>query len=120
MMEGLKATLLDPVEAIKLFFKQNPELELAAQSKEQIRVGTGIMTFVATRDTLKTQGMGFMEPKDYDAQTDLVMKYIAKPDDKRPTVDSMMTNKYVGGIKLTDAEFDQAQKNSQEFRAYVT
>jgi NitT/TauT family transport system substrate-binding protein len=120
MMQGVKATLLDPTEAIKVFFKQNPELALASQSKEQIRVGTGIMIYVGTRDTLKTQGMGYMAPKDYEAQTDLVMKYIAKPDDKRPTVDSMMTNKYVGGIKLTDAEFDQAQKNSQEFRAYVT
>jgi NitT/TauT family transport system substrate-binding protein len=120
MMEGLKATLLDPTEAIKLFFKQNPELALAAQSKEQIRVGTGIMTFVSTRDTLKTKGMGYIDPKDYEAMTDLVMKYIAKPEDKRPSIDSMMTNKFAGGIKFTDAELDQAQKNCQEFRPYVT
>src|SRR5580658_4802762 len=53
MMQGVKATLLDPTEAIKVFFKQNPELALAAQAKEQIRVGTGIMAFVATRETLK-------------------------------------------------------------------
>ncbi len=58
MMEGLKATLLDPFRGDQLFFKQNPELALAAQSKEQIRVGTGIMTFVSTRDTLKDQGNG--------------------------------------------------------------
>jgi hypothetical protein len=32
----------------------------------------------------------------------------------------MMTNKFAGGIKFTDAEWDQAQKNCQEFRAYVT
>jgi NitT/TauT family transport system substrate-binding protein len=120
MMEGLKATLLDPTEAIKLFFKQNPELELAAQAKEQIRVGTGIMTFVSTRDTLKSQGMGYIDPKDYEAMTDLVMKYIAKPEDKRPAIDSMMTSKFAGKIKFTDAELEQAQKNSSEFRAYVT
>ena len=52
--------------------------------------------------------------------TDLVMKYIAKPEDKRPDIAGMMTNKFTGGIKFTDAELDQAQKNSQEFRAYVT
>jgi ABC-type nitrate/sulfonate/bicarbonate transport system substrate-binding protein len=120
MMEGLKATLLDPAEAIKVFFKEVPELALAAQSKEQIRVGTGIMTFVSLHETLKTKGMGYIDAKDYEAMTDLVMKYIAKPDDKRPSVDSMMTNKFTGGIKFTDAEWDQAQKNSQEFRAYVT
>jgi NitT/TauT family transport system substrate-binding protein len=120
MMEGLKATLLDPPEAIKVFFKEVPELALAAQAKEQVRVGTGIMVFVSTRDTLKSQGMGYIDPKDYEAMTDLVMKYIAKPEDKRPTIDSMMNNKFAGTIKFTDAELDQAQKNSSEFRAYVT
>ncbi len=120
MMEGLKATLLDPAEAIKVFFKQVPELALAAQAKEQIRVGTGIMTFVSTRETINTKGMGYIDPKDYAAMTDLVMKYVAKPEDKRPEIDSMMTNKFAGSIKFTDAEWEQAQKNSQEFRAYVT
>jgi NitT/TauT family transport system substrate-binding protein len=120
MMEGLKATLLDPAEAMKLFFQQVPEMALAAQAKEQIRVGTGIMTFVSLRDTIKTKGMGYIDPKDYEAMTDLVMKYVAKPEDKRPAIDGMMTNKFAGGIKFTDTEWDQAQKNSQEFRAYVT
>jgi len=120
MMEGLKATLLDPGEAIKVFFQQVPELALAAQAKEQVRVGTGIMTFVSARDTVKTKGMGYIDPKDYAAMTDLVMKYVAKPEDKRPDIDSMMTNKFTGAIKFTDAEWEQTQKNCQEFRAYVT
>jgi NitT/TauT family transport system substrate-binding protein len=120
MMEGLKATLLDPAEAMSVFFKQVPEMALAAQAKEQIRVGTGIMTFVSARETIKTKGMGYIDPKDYEAMTDLVMKYIAKPDDKRPDIAGMMTNKFTGGIKLSDAEWGQSQKNCQEFRAYVT
>jgi NitT/TauT family transport system substrate-binding protein len=120
MMEGLKATLLDPTEAMKVFFKEVPELALAAQAKEQIRVGTGIMTFVSARETVKTKGMGYIDPKDYEAMTDLVMKYIAKPEDKRPDVGGMMTNKFAGSIKLSDAEWEQTQKNCQEFRAYVT
>ena len=120
LLQGLKATLLDPAEAIKVFFKQVPELALAAQAKEQTRVGTGIMSFVSTRETLSTKGMGYIDPKDYEAMTDLVMKYLAKPEDKRPEVASMMTNKFSGGLKFTSAEWDQAQKNCREFRAYVT
>jgi ABC-type nitrate/sulfonate/bicarbonate transport system substrate-binding protein len=120
MMEGLKATLLDPTEAMAVFFKQVPELALAAQAKEQIRVGTGIMTFVSARETVKTKGMGYIDPKDYEAMTDLVMKYIANPGEKRPDVASMMTNKFAGTVKLTDAEWDQTKKNCQEFRTYVT
>ncbi|MBV9551821.1 MAG: ABC transporter substrate-binding protein [Alphaproteobacteria bacterium] len=120
LLQGLKAALLDPAEAISVFFKQVPELALAAQAKEQTRVGTGIMSFVSAREAIKSHGMGYIEVKDYEAMTDLVMKYIAKPEYKRPDTASIMTNKFTGGIKLSEAEFAQAQKNSQEFRAYVT
>ena len=48
------------------------------------------------------------------------MRYVAKPGDKRPTMDSLMTNRFVGSVKVSAAEFDTAQKNSEAFRAYVT
>ena len=119
ILEGLKATMLDPAEAMKVFFKQVPEMALAAQAREQIRVGTGILIYVAARDIIKTNGMGYMEPKDYEAMTDLVMKYLAHEGDKRPDIAGMMTNHFVGGLKLSPAEWDQAQKNAAEFRSYV-
>ncbi|HEV2303790.1 MAG TPA: ABC transporter substrate-binding protein [Stellaceae bacterium] len=120
LLEGLKATMLDPAEAMKLFFKQVPEMALAAQSREQIRVGTGIMVDVAANPIIKEKGMGWIEPKAYEVQTDLVMKYLAKPGDKRPSMASMMTNRFVGSVRISAAEFERAQKNSQEFRRYVT
>ena len=48
------------------------------------------------------------------------MRYVAKPGDKRPSMDSMMTNRFVGSVKVSAAEFDKAKKNADEFRAYVT
>ncbi|HTQ33422.1 MAG TPA: ABC transporter substrate-binding protein [Stellaceae bacterium] len=120
MMQGLKATMLDPAEAIKILFKALPELALAAQAKEQVRVGTGLMIYVSAHDTLTSKGMGYIDPADFKAQADLVMKFLAKPEDKLPVIDSMMTNKFTGGIKFTEAEMSQAQKNCQEFRSYVT
>jgi NitT/TauT family transport system substrate-binding protein len=120
LLEGLKATLLDPAEAMKVFFKQVPEMALATQAREQIRVGTGIMTYVSARDVIKTNGMGYIEPKDYETMTDLVMKYVAKEDDKPPQVADMMTNKFAGKIKLSAADWEQMQKNCAEYRAFVT
>jgi hypothetical protein len=75
---------------------------------------------VSARDVIKTKGMGYIDPAEFAAQADLVMKYVAKPEDKRPDVDSMMSNKFTGAIKFSDAEWDQTQKNCQEFRAYVS
>jgi NitT/TauT family transport system substrate-binding protein len=120
LLEGLKATLLDPTEAMNVFFKEVPEMALATQAKAQIRVGTGIMTFVSLHPTLKTRGMGYIDPKDYAAMTDLVMKYVAKPGDRRPAIDSMVTDKFAGTLRFSDSEWETAQKNAVEFRAYVT
>lgn len=120
LMAGLKATMLDPGEAMKLFFKQVPEMKLAAQAQEQIRVGTGIMVYAAANPVIKPNGLGWLDPKAYEAQTDLIMRYVAKPGDKRPTMDSMMTNRFIGSVKISGDEFDKVQKNSEEFRAYLT
>jgi NitT/TauT family transport system substrate-binding protein len=119
IMQGLKATLLDPGAAIKVFFKQVPEMALASQAHEQIRVGTGILAHVAAREVIKTNGMGYMEPNDYESMTDLVMKYLAKEGDQRPEVRTMMTNRFVGDQKPSAAEWDEMQKNAHEFRAYL-
>ena len=120
ILQGLKATILDPAEAMKVFFKQVPEMALAGQAREQTRVGTGILIYVAAREIIKTNGMGYMEANDYETMTDLVMKYLAHEGDQRPEIANLMTNRFVGGLKLSPAEWDQAQKNAQEFRPYVS
>ena len=119
-LEGLKATMLDPAEAMKVFFKQVPEMALASQAREQVRVGTGIYIYTGAREIVRANAMGWMEPKDYETMTDLVMKYIARDTDKRPQVSEIMTNRFVGGLKLSPVEWAEAQKNAQEFRPYVS
>ena len=64
--------------------------------------------------------MGWMEPKDYEAMTDLVMKYLAKEGDQRPDIAKMMTNRFLGDLKVSPAEWQQMQANAQEFRPYLT
>ncbi len=120
MMQGLKATLVDPSEAIKVFFKQVPEMALAIQAREQIRVGTGILTCVAAHEMIKANGIGYQDPADYEAMTDLVMKYLAKEGDQRPEVAKMMTNRFIGDLKPSPVEWDEMQKNAAEFRTYLS
>jgi ABC-type nitrate/sulfonate/bicarbonate transport system substrate-binding protein len=120
LLEALKATMLDPDEAAKVFFKQVPEMALVAQAREQVRVGAGILIYTVARDIVRNNALGYIDPKDYETITDIVMQYLAKPGDPRPEVAKMMTNQFVGGLKLSDAEWIQAQKNAQEFRTYVS
>jgi ABC-type nitrate/sulfonate/bicarbonate transport system substrate-binding protein len=119
VLQGLKATMLDPTEAMKVFFKQVPEMALAQQAREQIRVGTGILIYVSAREQARQNGLGYSDPKDYETMTDLVVKYLAKEGDPRPDVASTMTNRFAGQVKLSAAEWDQVQKNSAEFRTFL-
>lgn len=48
--------------------------------------------------------MGYIDTKDYAAMTDLVVKYLAKPDDRRPTLDSTIADRFAGTIRFTHAE----------------
>jgi hypothetical protein len=42
--------------------------------------------------------------------SDLVMSYIPRENDERPAVASIMSNGFVGGLGLSDGEWQQAQK----------
>lgn len=95
-------------------------MALATQAREQIRIGTVINIYVSAREIIKDHGMGYIEPKDYEVMANLVMKYIARDTDKRPDVAAMMTNRFVGGLKLTAGEWQQAQKNAREFHSFVS
>jgi len=120
LLEGLKATMLDPDEALNVFLKQVPELALVPHAREQARVGVGIMIYTVARDVVRDHGLGYIDPKDYDTIGDVVMQYLANPGDRRPDITKLMTNQFVGGAKFTPAEWERAQKNAAEFRAYVS
>jgi NitT/TauT family transport system substrate-binding protein len=120
LMEALKFTMLDPEEALNIFLKQVPELALAPHARDEARVGVGIMIYTVARDIVRQHGLGYIEPKDYDTMADMVMQYLANPGDPRPDVTQLMTNQFVGGIKLSPTEWETAQKNAAEFRAYLS
>jgi hypothetical protein len=120
MSQAIKATLLDPAEAMKVFLKQVPEMALASHGAETLRVGTGILNYSMAREPLKVHGVGYFEPKDFESMTDLVMKYVAREGEKRPVAGEIMTNKFAGQVSLSPAEWDKALKGAQEFRGFLS
>jgi ABC-type nitrate/sulfonate/bicarbonate transport system substrate-binding protein len=120
LSHAVKATLLDPNEAMKVFLKQVPEMALASAGRETLRVGTGIFNYSAAREPLKLNGVGYFEPKDFEFMTELVMKYVAREGEKRPAAADIMTNKFAGLVKLSPAEWEQALKGAQEFRGLLS
>jgi ABC-type nitrate/sulfonate/bicarbonate transport system substrate-binding protein len=108
LSEATKFVLLKPEESLDVFFKANPEMELAKGAREQTKLALDFFRYSVVHDAAKKSGIGFAPPDDYKTMTDLVMKYVA-PDGKRPDLEKVVSNKFAGGVKLTDAEWSGVQ-----------
>jgi NitT/TauT family transport system substrate-binding protein len=120
LLRGLKATLLDPDGALKILLKAAPELALSETARKQVKVGTGFTVYVSAPDVVKQHGMGYADPSEIEKQVDLVMKYLAKPGDKRPEAAKLMTNRFAGQITFTGDEWTSVQKVAAEYSSYMS
>jgi NitT/TauT family transport system substrate-binding protein len=102
--EATKFVLLHPQESLDIFFKANPEIGLAKGAREQTKLALDFFRYSVVRDAAKQNGIGYAPPGDYKTMTDLVMKYVA-PGGKRPELEKVVSNKFAGGVKLTDGEW---------------
>lgn len=121
LVEAMKFTLLDPQAAQDIFLKAVPEMAMVAQAKERLWVGLGIWMFQAMYAPARTHGLGYGDPKDYATMIDLVMQNIATdPKDKKPELDAILTNRFTGKLKLSDAEWAKAESAVTEFKAVLS
>src|SRR5580692_6837582 len=106
--EATKFVLLKPEQSLDIFFKLNPEMELAKDARAQTTLALDFFRYSVVHDAAKHNGIGYAPPADFSTMTDLVMKFVA-PDGKRPDLDKVVSNKFAGGVKLTDAEWSGLQ-----------
>ncbi len=117
--EATKFVLLKPEESLDIFFKANPEMELAKGAREQTRLALDFFRYSVVHDAAKKNGVGYAPPADFATMTDLVMKYVA-PDGKRPDLDKVVSNKFAGSVKLTDAEWNGLQPSFADVAKLLT
>lgn len=118
-MESIKFCMLNPKEAIDIFFKEVPEMAMAATAREQIRIGLGIIMVTALRASAKDKGLGVFDAAEVKTMTDLTLQYVVK-DGKMPDMDTLYTNRFLGGVKLSDSEYQKAQAEIAAFNKYLT
>jgi ABC-type nitrate/sulfonate/bicarbonate transport system substrate-binding protein len=118
LAEAIRFCLLNPDQALNIFFKQVPEAALTPGGKIQAKVGLGIFRVSMLSEVLRSNPIGYAVPADYESMTDLVMKHLAAPGDSRPAVDAVMTNQFAGPVRLTAEEFETAQAGAREFTGF--
>lgn len=118
-LEGLAFTLKDPEAGLEAFARELPEVAISRASKDQVRIGFGMYALTTLMSTGKQHGIGWQDPAAMTRQTDLVMEYVVKNGTKRPSVESLFTNRFVGSAPLTDAEWQEALKRFAPYRKYL-
>jgi NitT/TauT family transport system substrate-binding protein len=117
--EATKFVLLQPEESLDIFFKANPEMQLAKGAREQIKLALDFFRYSNVHDEAKQKGLGYAPPGDYQTMIDLVMKYVA-PDGKRPDLEATVSNKFAGSVKLTAAEWATVQGTLSDVSKLLT
>ena len=120
LMEALRFTLNAPEEAVQIFLKEVPETALSASWLTSTRIGVHLSNLSMIRKQAIENGLGYSNPADFEEMTDLVMEYVAEPADKRPAQSLLFTNKLLGKVSLSPAEWDAAGKSSEAYRKYIS
>src|SRR5580704_720466 len=67
--EATKFVLLKPEQSLDIFFKANPEMELAKGAREQTRLALNFFRYSVVHDAAKQNGIGYAPLGDYKTMT---------------------------------------------------
>ena len=120
MQEGVKATLIEPKKTIEVMFDKVPEFKMSASAREQADIGLGLWAALSLVPETMEHSIGYTDPEKYAAMTDIIFKSASSAGDTKPDSTALFTNDYVGGVKLTAAEWDQVKAEFATFAEYVS
>ena len=119
LLEALAFSLTEPEESLGLFRKEVPEMALNPSAKEFARIGLGMWQHGIDRPEVREHGLGWSNAASYAETTDLVMQYLNSPGMQRPQTDALFTNRFVGKINLTEADWAGVRQRVAEFDKYL-
>ncbi len=119
LLKGLRDCITEPDVALGLFLKEVPEIAASETATKQSRIGMGIFNVSMLSDVPKKHGFGYAPPEDYDAMIDLTMQYAADKGDTRPKVADIVTNDFIGDVRMDDAAWNKAKASLAEYEQYL-
>lgn len=117
LMKAQKFMLLNPDEALKIFAKAVPEVALSKTAQDQARIGLGMARFGATPEKAFAQPLGWTDPADAAAMTASTAKFLVSPGDTVPPPEACFSNRFVGPVTMTAAEWQKAAELAADSRS---
>jgi NitT/TauT family transport system substrate-binding protein len=116
ILEGMKFMLLNPQEAMERHLREHEELSMSRTGRLYVELGLGMTRAIMMAPESIQHGLGFTDLAKIDEQAKIVKQYAASADDREPPkAETFCTNKDIGKVTLTAAEWDQVRSNSEEY-----
>ena len=113
LLEGLKYVYLNPEDSVKTHLDMVKEFKGAPTNQKVIEYGMHIGTALGMVPAFKEKGLGTMDPELMKVTAESVQTYMGVKN--LPPVDKLYTNKFVGSVKLTDAEWAAVAARSDKY-----
>jgi NitT/TauT family transport system substrate-binding protein len=114
LMEGLRYVYLNPERSAQVHMDAVREFRDAGNTNRQvIEYGQAISTALGMVPAFKSQGLGFMDPQLLDDTVKIARTYLGVTNP--PPVNTLFTNKFVGGVRLTDTEWTTVEQRSERY-----
>lgn len=114
LMEGLKYTYVNPEKSVDLHMESVKEFKgSSVTNKKVVEYGQDVGTALGMVPAFKDHGLGYMDPTLVAQTADTVRTYMGVK--SLPQTNTMYTNKFVGTVKLTGAEWKNTEERSKKY-----
>jgi hypothetical protein len=113
-MEGLKFVYLNPERSVALHIESVREFQGGSVANQKvIEYGQAVGTALGVVPAVRQHGLGYMDPDLVATTAKTVETYMGVKN--APPLDKLFTNKFVGSVKLTEAEWVEVEKRSEKY-----
>jgi NitT/TauT family transport system substrate-binding protein len=114
MLEGLKYVYLNPEKSVAIHLDSVKEFQSSSVTNQKvIEYGQAIGTALGVVPAVRQHGVGYMEPDLVAASAKSVETYMGVKN--LPALDKLYTNKFIGPVRLTEAEWAEVEKRSEKY-----
>jgi NitT/TauT family transport system substrate-binding protein len=115
LFEGMKFSMLNPEDTIERHLKEHPEIAATPNAHLFTELGVGMVTVSATSEESQQHSLGYSDLGKVSKMADLVKQYTAPDAKGPPPVEQYCSNKFIGNVTLTAAEWERVKTNSTKY-----
>ncbi len=119
MIESLVFTLRNPEESIDIITRVQPEIAAVKGGRENFALSQQLTQSTNIADEAIRNGIGWADMKKLQTMADLTLKF-AVPDGKPFSAEQICTNRFVGKVRLSNADWDGVRKYTAGVRKLLT